>query len=135
MNTQNTFISNEYLPQIIEYSKTNRRRYHKTEHKITDMINTDTQVNVRMFDKEFDIFLPKYNILIEFNGIHWHSIEFGCKKETHREKSILCREHNIRLIHIYEFENIEEQVEKINQLLKGIDTFNTFDKNNFLDIP
>ena len=50
-------------------------------------------------------------------------------------KSLLCREKHIRLIHIYEFEDIEEQKQLLKDLLLGVDNYpkNDFNKNNLLD--
>jgi len=51
--------------------------------------------------KELDIFLPEYNIAIEFNGLYWHSEKFK-EKNYHLEKTNKCLEQNIQLIHIWE---------------------------------
>ena len=50
-------------------------------------------------------------------------------------KSLLCREKNIRLIHIYEFEDIEEQKQLLKNLILGIDNYpkNDFNKNNLIE--
>lgn len=57
---------------------------------------------------EIDIYLPEFNMGIEYNGCYWHSIEcsnnktFLEKKYQHQRKSSLCNDKGIRLIHIYE---------------------------------
>jgi len=51
--------------------------------------------------KELDIYLPDYNLAIEMNGVYWHS-EIYLDKYYHRDKSNLCREKGIHLIHIWE---------------------------------
>ena len=53
--------------------------------------------------KEIDIFLPDYNIGIEFNGNYWHSQLFKTAN-YHQEKSLLAQKHNIFLYHIFEYE-------------------------------
>lgn len=47
----------------------------------------------------------------------------------------MCREKGIRLIHLYEFELYQIQIELIKNLILGIDNFpkNDFNKNNLLD--
>ena len=51
--------------------------------------------------RELDIFIPKYNLAIEFNGIYFHSSKFK-DKNFHKEKSDACREKGIFLLHIFE---------------------------------
>ncbi len=56
---------------------------------------------------EIDIFIPEKNIAIEFNGTYWHSIGVGGKQlhpNYHYNKTNLCNEKGIRLIHVNEFE-------------------------------
>ena len=55
--------------------------------------------------KEIDIFIPSLNIGIEFNGNIWHS-EFRGQKDpySHLNKTLLCEEKGINLIHIFEDE-------------------------------
>ena len=51
--------------------------------------------------KEIDIYLPEMNFAIEFNGLYWHS-EVYKDKIYHQEKTILCENKGIQLIHIWE---------------------------------
>lgn len=84
--------------------------------------------------KELDIYLPDLKLGIEYNGNYWHSIENGTAKDTHLKKSLLCREQGIRLIHIYEFEDFEEQKQLLKDLIEGKDNYpeSDFNKNNLL---
>lgn len=52
---------------------------------------------------EIDIFLPNFNLAVEFNGVYWHSLENKCL-EYHNTKHALCREKSISLIHLWDFE-------------------------------
>lgn len=47
----------------------------------------------------------------------------------------MCKAKNIRLIHIYEFEDLEKQITMIINLIKGIDMFPQmdFNKNNLIN--
>jgi hypothetical protein len=57
--------------------------------------------------KEIDIFVPNKNLAIEFNGNYWHSFnkeETEKEKNYHANKTILCKEKNIELLHMFEFE-------------------------------
>lgn len=48
-----------------------------------------------------DIFLPQFNLAIEFNGLYWHS-ELFKEKNYHFKKTTLCKEKGIKLIHVWE---------------------------------
>lgn len=51
--------------------------------------------------KELDIYISEYNLAIEFNGSYWHSNIF-CDDEFHLNKTVMCLDKNIKLIHIFE---------------------------------
>lgn len=53
--------------------------------------------------QELDIFIPDYNLAIEFNGVYWHN-ELFLSSDYHLKKTINCIEKNIELIHIFEDE-------------------------------
>ena len=74
--------------------------------------------NKRILDGlEIDLYSKELNIGIEFNGTYWHSDIFK-DKNYHFNKSKLAEEKGIRLIHIYEYEWLDEQKkEKIISML------------------
>ena len=51
---------------------------------------------------EVDLLAPKEKIAIEYNGLYWHSEEFGRGSKYHLKKTEHCRANGIRLIHIRE---------------------------------
>lgn len=53
--------------------------------------------------QEIDIFLPEYNIGIEYNGLYWHSDQKK-PKCYHINKTLLCKNKNITLVHVFEDE-------------------------------
>ncbi len=55
-------------------------------------------------NKEIDIYLPDYNLAIEYNGLFWHSDEYGKNQSYHLNKTNACKEKNIQLFHIFENE-------------------------------
>lgn len=57
--------------------------------------------------KELDMFLPDYNIAIEYHGLYWHS-EIYKDSTYHKEKLQLCSNNGIRLIQIFEDEWINK---------------------------
>lgn len=130
------FISNDYLPMIeqytSEYHASNKEKYIYDE--ISKIYTGKILHNTKrvISPNELDIYIPDLKLAIEFNGLFWHSTKHNIDKDYHLNKSIACRNLNIRLIHVYEFENIEEQVNKIISLINGLDLFNKndFNKNN-----
>lgn len=54
---------------------------------------------------ELDIYIPKKNIAIEFNGLYWHSENIlEDPVNYHLNKTKMCESNNVRLIHIFEDE-------------------------------
>lgn len=84
----------------------------KQETEITDFIkeecNLDVDNNNRKLlsdSKELDIVVPSKETAIEFNGLLWHSEQFGNDKEYyHLNKTVACNNQGIRLVHIFEDE-------------------------------
>ena len=63
--------------------------------------------------KELDILIPSVNVAIEFNGNIHHTEWFGAKsRQYHLNKTKLCKQKGIKLIHIFEdeFHNSKEIV-------------------------
>lgn len=67
---------------------------------------------------EVDIYIPEKNIAIEYNGTYWHSTLCLNDKYYHLNKSLLCQEKGVRLIHIYGWELEEPYWHKIQYMLK-----------------
>lgn len=68
--------------------------------------------------QELDFYIPSKNLAVEFNGTYWHSNLNIKDNNYHLNKSKLCEEKGIRLIHIWEYEwNDPVQKEKILQTL------------------
>ena len=67
-------------------------------------------------------------------GTYWHSIKNNKNIDYHLNKSLLCRQLGIRLIHIYEFESYQTQLQLLKDLILGIDNYtkNDFNKNNLI---
>ena len=69
--------------------------------------NVDYKKNVRniIYPYEIDLLIPSLKLGIEVNGNYWHSEESGGRdKMYHKNKSILCHQKGIKLIHILEDE-------------------------------
>jgi hypothetical protein len=73
------------------------------DNNIKHLDNDRTTLN----GKEIDLILKDFNLGIEINGNYYHSEIYGEKnKMYHINKTNLCNENNIKLIHIYEDEII-----------------------------
>lgn len=122
------FISNKYLPQIEEYYKTGHSSTSHTEKEILSFIKNiykgEIVENVRnvISPLELDIYIPEKKVAIEYNGDFWHSIEGKEDKHYHENKSKLCEEKGIRLIHIYECEwgYDREKLESLIRIALGV---------------
>ena len=58
---------------------------------------------------EIDIFIPPLKLGIEYNGLRWHSEEFGKDHRYHLDKLNKCNEQGIKLIQIFEDEWINHR--------------------------
>ena len=67
-------------------------------------------------NNEIDIYIPEYNIGIEFNGLYWHS-ELYKEKKYHINKTNYFKERGIRIIHIWEDEWIYNNDKIVDYLL------------------
>lgn len=142
MDSQTKFVATKDIPKIIKYAaiKHGSSSSH-AEKEIVSFIRTFYIGNIlenkrkAIYPLELDIYLPDLHLAIEYNGNWYHSIEAGTRKEYHLMKSLKCREKGIRLIHIYEFEDLEEQKKLLKALILGTDKYpkNDFNKNNMLN--
>lgn len=137
------FISNEYISIIEKYASENHRGISLKEKHLYTEIKNSCDYEVRGNDRktiphyELDVYIPELKLAFEFNGTKWHSIQNGMPIDYHLKKSLICKEYGIRLVHIYEFESLDTQIQLAKDLVNGIDNYNKkdFNKNNFLDVP
>ena len=59
--------------------------------------------------KEIDLYFPGKNVALEFDGIYWHTEQFGRGKHYHLDKLNGCNKKGINLMHIFEDEWIEHK--------------------------
>ncbi|MFW5847784.1 MAG: hypothetical protein ACOCVF_02580 [bacterium] len=92
----------------------------KEENLIKEWIENDLKIKTikhKINGFEIDIFLPDYNLGIEYNGLYWHSNKFK-DKNYHLNKTELCEKNNIQLLHIFEDEWINKK-EIIKSIIKS----------------
>ena len=104
-------------------SKTNS----KVEDEIADIIKPlEYEQNNRSIlnGKEIDIYIPSLKLGIEYNGLRWHSEQFGKDRNYHIGKLNECNEKGIKLIQIFEDEWINRKDIVISKIrhIANIDT-------------
>lgn len=75
---------------------------------------------------ELDLYVPELNLSIEYNGTYWHSEEVLIKRnrpDFHKTKYEKCKENGINLIHIFEFEDLEEWKKSLECYVKNVDRY------------
>jgi hypothetical protein len=87
------------------------------QHQIVEFLKSLGVENITINNRtmiypiELDIFLPDYNLAIEYNGLYWHSEAAGKDARYHLKKTEACESKGIRLIQIFEDEwfNMQQQ--------------------------
>ena len=93
------------IENYVDYS-TNKS---KSEKELVDFIKSICDYDILCGDRdilqgqELDIYIPEKKIAIEFNGTYWHS-DIYRDKYYHQQKTIACAKQGIQLIHIFEYE-------------------------------
>jgi len=104
----NYFIRNEHDP-CQTCNPIENKNYFKSngEHEIKNFLDSLELKNIELNRKymlngtEIDIYLPDYNLGIEYNGVYWHS-ELFKHKTYHNEKKKLGYTKGINIINIWE---------------------------------
>ena len=134
-----TYVKAYEIPKIVEFcrnytsSEQEKELYQLIKSNYSGIIKRHSKGIIRPY--LLDIYLPELKIAIEFNNHLYDSIEYGCAKDLHLQKSILCKEQGIRLIQIYDFEDLSKQSQLILDLINGKDHFIKYDfnKNNLIE--
>ena len=103
----------------------NKSSHLRTQQFIYDSINVENKIfNDRHLEKELDIYTPDYNLAIEYDGLMYHSegnsehnMFKNKDKNYHLQKTELCLENNIQLLHIFEGEDLDLWLSMINNKL------------------
>lgn len=74
--------------------------------------------------KELDIYIPNYNLAIEYCGLFWHS-DKNLDRSYHYNKMIECDKKNIRLITIFEDEWIYKKDIVVSKIIQAINKTET----------
>jgi len=109
------YLHSQYIPRCEKCYPNNNRSL--MERDVYDWINKSITLSIINNDrqiispKELDIYIPEKKLAIEFNGLYWHGESFIGKeaKNKHLNKTELCEEQGIQLIHIFENEWMAKQ--------------------------
>jgi hypothetical protein len=99
----------EYINSIKSSSENELREYIESLGFITK--------TKRINNLEIDIFISEKSVGFEFNGSYWHSDKIK-KKNYHYNKTTIFQNNDIRIIHIWEHEWVNEQ-ERIKSYIKS----------------
>jgi len=112
---------------IFELNKIPTKNYFKSkaEVEIKDFleskgIQVQTSNRKILEGLEIDLFLPKHNIGIEFNGIYWHNDKIKMGSRYHQKKSLLASYKGIFLIQIFEHQYIFNKEKCLNFILDKV---------------
>ena len=114
----------EYEIQVVSEPEKEIAKYVKSLVGEENVITSDRRT-IKISNKyaELDIYVPSYNLAIEYNGIYWHSTTWK-DNDYHLKKTLACNEKGIRLIHVFQDE-WNNYPDKIKSLIRT--AFNMFD--------
>ena len=110
VSDQRVFVKNEDIEKIQKYAEESNAQTSMFEIEIADFLEKELNQDIVKHDRktisplELDIYIPSKNIAIECNGDYWHSYNAGCDINYHLNKTNLCKDGGIRLLHIFEHE-------------------------------
>lgn len=67
-------------------------------------LGATTIASDRSFGFELDIYIPDNKIAFEYNGAFWHSESNGKDRQYHNNKTKVCADNGIQLIHIWDYD-------------------------------
>lgn len=70
-----------------------------------------------LYPSEIDIYIPDARLAIEVDGVYWHSQNAGKGSEYHINKTRRCEEQGIQLLHLFDFDDMEEWQLHIGKLI------------------
>lgn len=116
------FKSDTWNRIAINIPCTCRSNSSKSEYEIQNFIETHSIKTIRsdrvqIAPLELDIYIPEHKLAIEFDGLYWHS-ELFRDKNYHLNKTKMCEEKGIQIIHVFENEWLEKQ-EIVKSIIKS----------------
>ena len=78
--------------------------------------NVQSRNKIVLKGKELDIYIPSKKFAIEYNGLRWHSEEFGKDRYYHLSKTDECKKQGVKLIQIFEDEYLNHKEIVMNKI-------------------
>lgn len=115
---------------VVRYTKSNGCS--KEEQELLSFVvgligeDIDIETNTRsvIAPKELDIYIPRYNLAIEYCGVYWHSETNGKGRLYHAAKRDACEKQGIRLIQVWSNEWLYQR-ELVKSRLRNVFRKNT----------
>jgi hypothetical protein len=83
------------------------------QYLIDNIIEFESSNRTEISPKELDIYIHKYRLAIEINGVYWHSLDIntdvGDNRKRHLAKTVDCLENGIELLQFTDVEWITKQ--------------------------
>lgn len=90
---------------------------------VISLLEKDVEVRCNRRDiippLELDVYIPSLGVAIEYNGLPWHSEEFGKDSTYHLNKTLACNKIGIDLVHIMSLD-WESNKDRMKMILKSI---------------
>ncbi len=80
-------------------------------------LDLEAKLEFKVNELVYDIFVPSHKLLIEYNGLRWHSMKGGAKRDLTKYKNAI--NHGYKLISIFEDEWLLNQY-KVQSLLRNL---------------
>lgn len=104
-------IYNRIRKYGFDYLVNSRSSYEDEIQSFLDDLGINYKKNDRTIckPKELDFLLEDKKLAIEFDGFYFHCENGGCDKNYHSDKTKICSENGINLLHIFEDEWLERK--------------------------
>ena len=106
----NGYVHNGLAPMCPSCNPTGRS---KSEKELAEFLSKDLNLDIIIGSRkvisplELDIYIPDYNLAIEYNGLYWHTEQWGRGRNFHLSKTELCEEKGIQLLHIFSSDDLD----------------------------
>lgn len=100
-------IPQEEIPKIENYYNSSNAGISLQEKELFEFVKNNFKGEVLRNKRnvippyELDIYIPEKKVAIEYDGLYWHSTKNLKDKNYHLNKTKMCEEKGIRLIHIF----------------------------------
>lgn len=109
------YIDKNDLPKILAYIENIKEYKSSYEYDICQFIrlfyDKDILHNIKINNHEVDIFLPDLNLIIEYNGKHWHDM-----RKNEKEKYRAMKEQGYKIYIIEEHKDYDDFLKELDKL-------------------